>query len=367
LIGGGVLAAVWGSYGLWRTSSAPQIPGPTVLAVQTNLPQSNKVGWAPADQWRDANEFAMRTVEAVRAAEADGVPIALVAWPETMLPGVGLESDSVEFMAAQGWWPGDRFVRLVDELHGIVGRPLLIGSGSFEGLRLAEGGESLDWDARHNSVYLVDDGGAAEAARYDKLFLTPFGETMPYISAWPWLETQLLDLGARGMQFDLVPGAGPVRFGLTWRTDEGEERLTGVATPICFEDTVPAVCRELVWDGGRRAVDLLVNASNDGWFGDWPGPRGVHLQLARFRCIENRVPMVRAVNTGRSASIDSVGRLLDGLPAGEPAELVARTRLDDRTPPYARLGRGPVLVFATVGLVLLLGSGNRGSIVPEGA
>jgi apolipoprotein N-acyltransferase len=354
-IGVAMFAAVWTAYGFWRISTAPAIPGPTVLAIQTNLPQSNKVGWAPADQWRDANEFATRTVDAVRAADSAGTPIDLVAWPETMLPGVGLEPASTGFMKSAGWWPGERFADLVSQLQSIVARPLLLGSASFDGLRLAKDGERLDWDARHNSVYLVDGDDPASLVRYDKIFLTPFGETMPYISAWPWLESKLLDLGARGMQFDLEPGTSPVRFEIAWTPREGESASIGVATPICFEDTVPAVCRELVWDGDRKAVDLLVNASNDGWFGDWPGPREVHLQLARFRCIENRVPMVRAVNTGRSASVDALGRLIDVLPALEPGVLIAPVTLDGRHSPYASLGRWPVLLVSLAGVLLVLG------------
>ncbi len=354
-IGVAMFAAVWTAYGFWRISTAPAIPGPTVLAIQTNLPQSNKVGWAPADQWRDANEFATRTVDAVRAADSAGTPIDLVAWPETMLPGVGLEPASTGFMKSAGWWPGEQFTDLVSQLQSIVARPLLLGSASFDGLRLAKDGERLDWDARHNSVYLVDGDDPASLVRYDKIFLTPFGETMPYISAWPWLESKLLDLGARGMQFDLEPGTSPVRFEIAWTPREGESASIGVATPICFEDTVPAVCRELVWDGDRKAVDLLVNASNDGWFGDWPGPREVHLQLARFRCIENRVPMVRAVNTGRSASVDALGRLIDVLPALEPGVLIAPVTLDGRHSPYASLGRWPVLLVSLAGVLLVLG------------
>jgi apolipoprotein N-acyltransferase len=353
-IGVAVLAAGWVSYGLWRIASTPKIDGPSVLAIQTDLPQSNKVGWSPEDQWNDANAFAVRTVEALRNAEAAGMRIDLVAWPETMLPGVGLESESTEFMKARGWWPGDRFARLAFELQTVVERPLLIGSASYRGLRLSEGDGTPTWDARHNSVYLIGGIESAALPRYDKIFLTPFGETMPYISAWPWLESQLLEFGARGMQFDLVAGVEPVRFRFEWVHPDGEVSAVGVATPICFEDTVPAVCRELVWEGDRKAVDLLVNASNDGWFGDWPGPRGVHLQLARFRCIENRVPMIRSVNTGRSASVDSVGRLVDVLPELAASHLVASTRLDDRRPPFATLGRWPVLLVGVAGLLMLI-------------
>ncbi len=364
-IGVAMFVTIWTAYGVWRVSSAPAIPGPTVLAIQTNLPQSNKVGWAPADQWRDANEFAVRTVDAVRAAASSGTPIDLVAWPETMLPGVGLEPESTGFMTAQGWWPGERFADLVTELQSIVALPILVGSPSFDGLRLADDGERPEWDARHNSVYLVDGTSRTTAARYDKIFLTPFGETMPYISAWAWLESQLLEFGARGMQFDLVPGTKPVRFEIAWTPPNGDSTRIGVATPICFEDTVPAVCRELVWDGDRKAADLLVNASNDGWFGDWPGPRGVHLQLARFRCIENRVPMIRAVNTGRSAWIDSLGRLIEALPELESGDLIASVTLDDRHPPHATFGRWPLIVLAAIGLGLLVTSGGISGELPS--
>lgn len=380
------LAVAWTGYGLWRIGGLEARPGPTVLALQTNLPQSNKVAWPPEAQWRDANGFAVRTVDAFRAAEAAGEVVDLVVWPETMLPGVGLEPASTGFMTEHGWWPGDRFARLATELQSIVARPLLLGSGSLEGLRLTDDGESLDWDARFNSVYLLGDGGLDELVRYDKMFLTPFGETMPYISAWPWLESQLLAFGARGMRFDLVPGASPVRFEIERRVrmadagdevgdDAGDEvgdevgvdRRVRLATPICFEDTVPEVCRRLVHEDGRKVVDLLVNASNDGWFGDHEGARGTHLQLARLRCIENRVPMVRAVNTGRSAWIDANGVLVEALPSSTDGVLVAPVVLDDRRSPFARLGRWPVGVLSAVaaGLLLIAGAPPRADVVVE--
>jgi apolipoprotein N-acyltransferase len=79
------------------------------------------------------------------------------------------------------------------------------------------------------------------------------------------------------------------------------------STPICFEDTVPKVIRELIWDGGKRKVDLLINLSNDGWFGNDDGARIQHVREARMRCIENMTPMLRSVNTGMSCSINQSG------------------------------------------------------------
>ena len=61
---------------------------------------------------------------------------------------------------------------------------------------------------------------------------------------------------------------------------------------------------------------MLVNLSNDGWFGDAIAGRDQHNQIARFRCIENRVPMVRAANTGQSVGIDSSGKVIAAIGAG---------------------------------------------------
>ena len=178
---------------------------------------------------------------------------------------------------------------------------------------------------------------------------------MPYISAWPWLEARLLAIGAAGMAFDLDPGrwAGPLR--LASSASDGAEIL-GVATPICFEDTVPDICRRLVWSEGRRQASVILNVSNDGWFGSWAPARESHFEFSRFRAIENRTPMVRVVNTGDSGWIDSDGRIRDRLSGPEAGWLLARPRLDDRRPIYARVGELPATLWAGGLLVLLVWS-----------
>src|SRR5690606_29998155 len=131
-----------------------------------------------------------------------------------------------------------------------LGVPLLIGSASFTGFRLNAQGLG-EWDAHFNSAYLVN--GRLPYQRYDKVFLTPFGETMPYISAWPWLEEQLLRLGARGMSFQLDHGEA-IRL---IEVPVGSERADAVVvgTPICFEDTVASVVRAMVWQDGVKRTD----------------------------------------------------------------------------------------------------------------
>ncbi|RLS22438.1 MAG: hypothetical protein DWH71_02695, partial [Planctomycetota bacterium] len=232
-------------YGSWRLSQAPTEQGPGVLLIQTNLPTSNKVGWAARDQVRDIPAFAELTLRGARDCIERAQPIALVAWPETMLAGYGLEPETIALQEANGWFPGDRFQKIASALSERIGAPLLVGSPVFIGLR--EEDDRFAWDKQFNSAYLVNQN-PPPYPRYDKIFLAPFGETMPYISNWDWLERSLLAVGAAGMTFDLDRGGEPVRFEIPWHG-----RTVRIAPAICFEDAMSWVTRDLVYpaSGGR--------------------------------------------------------------------------------------------------------------------
>ncbi len=331
-------AAAFG-YGHWRLGQADLAPSlGRFLAIQTALPIDNKIGWSAERQLVDVPAFADATQ---RALDEVGPPVDLVAWPETMLPGFGLDPTTLDMLERGGYFPGSLFAEIAHAVAWRAGAPLLVGSPVYVGLAAEEG--RWTWDAHFNSVYLVPPTptpGDREPPRYDKIVLTPFGETMPGISRFEWLEQLLLDIGARGMTFDLDAGSEPVRFEV--ETSEGD--LVRVATPICFEATVASLCRRLVWDDGRRRADLLVNASNDGWLGDDLAARRMHLRLASIRAIENRTPMLRTVNTGFSAGIDSSGRIVAGLDGrgdrvGTAAGWVlAELPRDDRHPLFSVVG-----------------------------
>ena len=141
-----------------------------------------------------------------------------------------------------GYFPGLFFGEIAHGIAERTGVPLLVGSPSYVGLR--EDGDRWAWDDHFNSVYLVPPTpiGATEPPRYDKLVLTPFGETMPGISHFEWLEQALLDFGARGMSFDLSAGETVTRF----ETPTSTGGAVRIATPICFEATVSWLCRRLV-------------------------------------------------------------------------------------------------------------------------
>ena len=271
-----------------------------IAAVQTNVPVSNKLAWSAEDRERNFLEMIDMSREAARS-DPD-----LIVWPETMYPGYYLDLilEDGELQAVNDYRP--YLLARQDEIDV----PMLIGAIGADGLRIVErdGKREIDHDAIYNSAFLVEGGKVGK--RYDKIHLTPFGEVMPYISAWPWLEKQMLAFGASGMSFDLNAGTRATVF-------EVGEPPVRVATPICFEATMFGVCRSLVFNGGERRVDVLVNLTNDGWFGKSDLGRHAHALHARWRAAELGTPLVRAANTGVSVAYDSRGRRVAPLPGSD--------------------------------------------------
>ncbi|MCA1636387.1 MAG: apolipoprotein N-acyltransferase, partial [Acidobacteria bacterium] len=144
----------------------------------------------------------------------------------------------------------------------------------------------------YNSALLLDRGNFT--ARYDKNNLMMFGESIPGAETLPWLK-------------GLVPNASQYMAGegvtmLPFRDRAGREWRLGPM--ICLEDILPGFGRQL----GRQRPHLLINLTNDAWFGDTSEP-WQHLALSIFRSVELRTEMVRAVNTGVSAYVDATGRI----------------------------------------------------------
>ena len=292
----------------------------SVAVVQTNVPQDNKTGWAWSQRVRDFREMLAFSLEA--GADED---VAFIVWPETMFPGLAMDADAAAVVAGEelavpieleDGTPAQYLLSdFRDELlrvQALIGKPIVVGAEGVEGFRINWDGDGdfIQSDARFNSVFVLADGDV-RPERYDKVWLTPFGERMPYIDAWPWLEAQLLRLGvgASGMTFSLSAGEDQSTLRVP-----SEERPLRISTPVCFEITVSGHVRRL-----SRDADVIVNLTNDGWFGDSVGGRLAHLQQARWRAFELGTPMVRAANTGVSAVIGRDGRVtsLGGVGTGE--------------------------------------------------
>jgi apolipoprotein N-acyltransferase len=327
-----------------------------VLAIQTNLPQNNKLGWPVDRQEADVNGFLEQTFDALDMAG----PMDLVVWPETMVPGLGFDPDTLAFVSSLGPRAAhlSRWPQVIRQAAAESGIPWLVGSPTWLGVSLSPEGY-LESEHRYNSAVLVDPTSAVQ--RYDKIFLTPFGETMPWIRSWPWLESQLMAVGASGMQFDLDAGNAPMR--LTIAADEREWTL---AVPVCFEDAVPSVVRALAVQDGRTVVDAIVNVSNDGWFGTDDAGRRTHEVAAIYRAIELQRPMIRVANTGFTSVIAPNGTVRGRIDARIEASLPIVLPTPAETPintTYARWGNWfprSMLVLVLVGFILRVAGGPVG-------
>lgn len=342
-----------------------------VGVVQPDVPQDNRMDWTTRQRVSDWLTLRNLTYQVARLEPTPDV----IVWPEGFVPGWTLDPDSLqaERDANVAWSLAPKHDNdAIDlDLPGAIGAttvvdemllmqeslqiPMIVGSVAFDNLRiLKDDGIEYKHDAMYNSAFVLHDG-AAQPVWYDKLHLTPFGEVMPYISAWPWLEKQLLSFGAQGMTFVLSPGK-EARV-LTIPTNINE---ISIATPICFEATMPAVCKKLVYQSGQRRAPLMINITNDGWFGASTAGRKSHELMARWRCVELSTPMVRCANTGISGVIDRRGQIITPefvvLDDGPPDRIdrkaggfVASVRLAQGTTLFGRIGDAfGWIVFATM-------------------
>jgi apolipoprotein N-acyltransferase len=139
-----------------------------------------------------------------------------------------------------------------------------------------------------NSAYFLSREGI-ELARYDKIHLVPFGEYIPLRRAFFFAESITRDVS------DFDPGREYVTAAL-----DGHP----ASAIVCFESVFPGLVREFI----RRGSQLLVNLTNDGWYGDSAAPYQ-HLMMSRWRAVENRRFLLRATNSGVSAIVDPSGRV----------------------------------------------------------
>jgi len=188
----------------------------------------------------------------------------------------------------------------------------------------------------YNSIYVIDhDGGVLSV--YDKLHLVPFGEFLPFQHL---LEKIGLEQLTR-VQGGFIPG--------TRRRSMEIPNAPRALPLICYEAIFPG---DVVDRGDRPG--WMINLTNDGWFGISTGPYQ-HLQQARLRAIEQGLPVVRAANTGISAVIDPLGRIVARLGLG--LEGVLDSGLPAAIPPtiYARTGDMPVVIVIIAALMLVVG------------
>ncbi len=171
--------------------------------------------------------------------------------------------------------------------------PVIVGAQTFD----------IETKKQFNSATLVDQNGTFGGI-YDKTHLMNFGERVPAGETLPWLR----DLMPRQVSV-FTPGTSTLPLSLKM----GDGKRWRIGTFICFEDTLPEAVRGI----GSNHPDLLVNITNDTWFGETSEP-WEHLALSVFDSIEQRSAMVRSVNSGVSAFIDANGRIVQKTYAVDP-------------------------------------------------
>jgi apolipoprotein N-acyltransferase len=154
--------------------------------------------------------------------------------------------------------------------------------------------------------------------KYDKVHLVPYGEYVPLKRYFPFLGKMVEAVG------DFECGRkGQV---LLWGCEK-------IGVLICFEAIFPELARSMVQNGAQ----LLINITNDAWFGKTSAPYQ-HLSMVVFRAVENHVAVARAANTGISAFVDPVGRLVDETPLFEEAIRIRSLPVMNHKSFYARHG-----------------------------
>lgn len=290
VLGSWLLLAGTLAFGLVRLMGAPTpgeeaVEGVRLRLVQPSVEQSLK--------WRQdlANQHLLTLARLTGAPGIEG--ITHVVWPETAVP-FNLEREA-----------------------GLRGD---LGSLLPPGALLITGAPRLDAEGAYNALYVLDGQGEI-LSTYDKAHLVPFGEYTPF----PEL---LAGLAITGGGF--TPGPG----------------LQTLAVPG-LPGSSPLICYEVIFSGAVALPDaarpgLLLNITNDAWFGRSSGPYQ-HLAQARLRAVEEGLPLVRAANNGITTVIDPYGRLLGRL---------EQDRVDylDSVLPQAL---APAPVYAKVGTLVL--------------
>ena len=275
-------------YGASRRSGGEFPAGPRVALIQGNFTAT------ASNDLHKPNEIYKKHRDLTQVAIQEQPDI--VIWPEAMYPfGMytveeGVTDEQLEELAPgvpAEHWRGRDTQAVFSNLSDAANAALVIGTSVFVA-------RPEDYIVFNSAVFTQP--GVGVTNRYDKIHRVPFGEYIPFYDYVPFLQSFTPYRG----QFGIEKGASAHRF---------QYKGAGLIPLICFEDTVPHLVRKIASTSGvneREGEDILVNLTNDGWF-HGSSELDQHLITARFRAIETRTPIVRAVNTGISAIVDGDG------------------------------------------------------------
>ncbi len=293
---------VW-FYGKGRIQSIDHLiatsPSMRVSVIQGNIDQSMK--WDPRFRKTTTDQYIDLSFKAGRDRPD------LIVWPETSTPFYFFQEENLTETVLEA-------IHKIDTTF-LIGSPAVIFKGKFAGY--------------NNRAYLIGPDKKL-CGKYDKTHLVPFGEYVPLKKWFPFLGKMVQATG------NFIPGNKivPVKC--------NQHKL---GLQICFEAIFSDISRVMVQNG----ADLLVNITNDAWFGRTSAPYQ-HFSMAVFRAIENRRSLVRSANTGISGFIDPVGRIIEATPLFEKAMRTRSIPIIPTKTVYTRYGD----ILPSISLVIMI-------------
>ncbi|MFA7485895.1 MAG: apolipoprotein N-acyltransferase [Phycisphaerae bacterium] len=349
-------------YGKWRIRKSEQTitQGPVVGVVQSNVPQSVKDS-DESEITREVFASLLELSEKCRQSEAE-----LIIWPETIVPAI---------MNKQVWpflydANDNLFFHKSLSEHSSQGIYVLIGS---PGGKIRFKNQFEPYLEKYNTATLYTPAGDQASTKYNKIHLVPFGEAIPFKYSFPPLYNFLMMFSPYDFDYNLTPGSEFTVFEIQDSNDSQQKYRFGVI--ICYEGVVPHIARKFALDNNKtKQIDWLVNISNDGWFVRFKDKQikastelAQHTISCVFRAIENRLSVVRSVNTGISCIIDPIGHIKDGYLEGNlPYKamdrqavggwFVHKVPIDSRITIFSRFGNwlGRLCKIIVMGVLILL-------------
>ncbi len=290
-VGATAAIGLWGANRFTRIEEALRA-APTLRIAQLQSPHG--MDWRMSHPPLEALEEWIALTRRVPKGSAD-----VVVWPEAACP-YDLNADP-------------KAAKLVGDLAREGHFSIVVGSGARETEIEAATGKRRT--RLFNTVYFIGDNGEI-GGRYDKMVPLPFGEYLPFSESMPWLLGWVEGVG------DFKAGATPT----VW--DSGKAKL---ASPICYEAILGRVCR-LFGD-----PDLLINVTNDAWFGDTASPHQ-HAMLAAERATELGIPLYRSAYTGISMTVEPHGWIHAETDPFTEVSRIVTVRIGHVQTIYARFG-----------------------------
>lgn len=317
-----VLVSAWFGYGIFRLQTVTLSAPKTAVLVQGSTDPYNRVT-------EPGGELGLYRRLTRQALQNEPGPVDVVVWPE----GVALELLYSGYDLTSPAAAPDR--AQIQQSAG--GQPVITGGGAFD---------EREAFSASNSVFGLESGEVV--GRYDKVYLVPFGEYFPFIGSlepiyrtiFGWFGYPLLQSRPPGQEVAPLSVAG-----------------TQVAAYICYESVFPQIARTMVAGGAQ----VLVNISNDAWFGFGQGARQ-HFSMGNLRAIETRRYLLRDGIDGITALVNPLGQVEQELPRGERGALTVRYGERSGLTPYMRFGDLLVLGLAlAVPVIVFLRRWARGS------